>query len=391
MESVTKNERVLPGDNRALASVAGQFFVNGAVLASFVPRLPGIRDRLDVDLRTIGVLISLATLGGLIGSVTITPILDRFGSKVTMSGGALGLVVLLPIIGFVTSPFQLVIVLGLLSAVDVITDVGMNVQGSAISERRDTPVMNRLHGMWSLGTVVGGSIASLMAWLDVSLQVHLNGAAVVLLAMLFWIIPGLRSDHDTPPSEESSSAGTDRASGVLVIFLLLGGAAIIPEMVNSDWAAFRLTDDLGASEGVAALAYVAFTSGMVTGRFSGDNIVVRLGSYQMLRATTAVATVGVVLATLVPALVAVFIGLFIAGLGVSLMFPQLYDNAAKAQRPGPALGGLTAGSRLALLGAPALVGVLADTATFSVGQAIALVTIPAALALLFLTPKPRSL
>lgn len=391
MESVTKNQRVLPGDNRALGSIAGQFFINGAVLASFVPRLPGIRDRLDVDLKTIGFLISLATLGGLIGSVTLTPLLDRFGSKLTMSSGALGLVVLLPLIGFVASPIQLVIVLAALGAVDVLTDAAMNVQGSAISERRDTPVMNRLHGMWSLGTVVGGSIASLMAWQNISLQAHLIGASLVLLAMLVWIVPGLRTDHDAPTKDESPDASANKAGRVLVLFLLLGGAAIVPEMVNSDWAAFRLTDDLGASEGVAALAYVAFTSGMVTGRFFGDSIVLRLGSYQMLRATTAVAAFGVVMATLIPALIAVFVGLFVAGLGVSLMFPQLYHNAAKAQRPGPALGGLTAGSRLALLGAPALVGVLADTDTFSVGQAIALVTIPAAIALLLLTPKPRKL
>ena len=390
MTTASKNQRVLPGDNRALASVAGQFFINGAVLASFVPRLPGIRDRLDVDLRTIGLLISLATLGGLLGSVAVSPVLDRFGTKITMSSGALGLVIVLPLIGFVTAPWQLVLVLGALGAVDVLTDVGMNVQGSAISERRDTPVMNRLHGMWSLGTVVGGSIASLMAWLGVGLQAHLIGASLVLLVVLVWLVPGLRTDHDTPAQDAQDQVGGTKASGVVAIFLLLGGAAIIPEMVNSDWAAFRLTDDLGASESVAALAFVAFTSGMVTGRFLGDSIVVRLGSYTMLRATTAVAAVGVVIATLIPALIAVFVGLFIAGLGVSLMSPQLYDNAAKAKQPGPALGGLTAGSRLALLGAPAIVGFLADTDAFSVGQAIALVTIPAALALLSLTPKPSA-
>ena len=46
-------------------------------------------------------------------------------------------------------------------------------------------------------------------------------------------------------------------------------------MVNSDWSAFRLTDDLGTSEGVAGLAFVAFTTGMV-GRFGGDAAVARL-------------------------------------------------------------------------------------------------------------------
>ncbi|MFT7475001.1 MAG: hypothetical protein ACI81L_001933, partial [Verrucomicrobiales bacterium] len=39
-----------PTESRALKAVAVQFFVNGAVVASYVPRLPSIRDNLDVDL-----------------------------------------------------------------------------------------------------------------------------------------------------------------------------------------------------------------------------------------------------------------------------------------------------------------------------------------------------
>ena len=84
MSDTTQDPGVLPGDNRALASVAAQFFVNGAVVSSYVPRLPGIRDRLGVDLRTIGTLIAFATLGGLIGSLLVSPLLNRFGSKWTM-------------------------------------------------------------------------------------------------------------------------------------------------------------------------------------------------------------------------------------------------------------------------------------------------------------------
>ena len=99
------------------------------------------------------------------------------------------------------------------------------------------------------------------------------------------------------------------------------------------------------------------------------------------------AAVGVAAATLIPVVASVFVGLFIAGLGVSVMFPQLYDAAAKSPQSAAALGGLTAGSRIALLAAPAIVGALANTATFTVGSAIALVTIPAAVAVLVLTPS----
>ena len=316
----------------------------------------------------------------------VSSLLARFGTKWTMTGGSLLLVLVLPIVGVVNATWQLMVVLGLIGAADVVTDVAMNVQGSAISERRRAPVMNRLHGMWSLGTVVGGGVASLMAALDISLQTHLAAAGAVLLITLGFVVPGLRTDHDVPvaPSTKDTSSG----GRLVVLFAILGAAAIIPEMVNSDWAAFRLTDDLAMSSGVAALAYVAFTTGMVVGRFSGDQAVVRLGSYRLLQAATIVAAVGVATAMLLPNAVFAFVGLFIAGLGVSVMFPQLYDNAARSPRPGPALAGLTAGSRLALVVAPALVGVLADLNSMTVGSAIAIVTIPAAVALLGLTPRP---
>ena len=373
-------------DRRALLAVATQFFINGAVVASYVPRLPGIRDRLGIDLGTIGIVIAVATAGGVFGSAAVSRAIDRFGTKRVMMGGALALVGLLPLVGFVTTWVQLLLVLALIAASDVMTDVAMNLQGSALSARRSTPVMNRLHAMWSLGTVVGGLIAAAMAGLEVSLRLHLIVAALVLLVGLLYVVPGLLTEDDVP-EEDDSVVGERRGAKLVWLFGLLGAAAIVPEMINSDWAAFRLTDDLDASDGVAGLAYVAFTSGMVTGRLFGDTVVERLGSNVMLRLATVVAAVGVAAATLIPAIASVFVGLFIAGLGVSVMFPQLYDAAAKSPQSAAALGGLTAGSRIALLAAPAIVGALANTATFTVGSAIALVTIPAAVAVLVLTPS----
>ena len=369
----------LPGDGRALAAVATQFFVNGVVIASFVPRLPNIRSQLDLNLQQIGTILGIATLGGVLGSVVVGPLIRRHGTRRAMTFGSIVLVVSLPLVGFVTSSLQLGLVIALIHAADVQTDVAMNLQGSALSSRRKSPVMNRLHGMWSVGTVAGGLVASAMASGGVSLRVHLVGAAVVLLAAVIWVIPGLRHDHDTPP--EDVSAGGARGIRLVAIFAFLGAVAIIPEMVNSDWSAFRLVDDLGTSEGVAGLAFVAFTTGMVVGRFGGDAVVARLGSQRLLLVSTTVAAIGVAIATLIPNIVAAFVGLFVAGLGISVMYPQLYDNAARSSSAESALGGLTAGGRIALIGAPAIVGALAQTDTISVGGAIAIVTIPSALAL----------
>lgn len=369
----------LVGDQRALVAVAVQFFVNGAVVASYVPRLPALRDRLDLDLAAIGTILGLATLGGVAGSVVVGPIIRSFGTRHAMAIGSLLLVAALPVVGFVTSSLQLALVIAFIHAADVQTDVAMNLQGAALSARRATPVMNRLHGMWSVGTVVGGLVASIMAGSGVSVRAHLIGAGAVLLLVAIWVIPGLRRDHDAPPTDDSTTQ--IRGFRLVAVFAVLGAAAIIPEMVNSDWSAFRLVDDLGATNGLAGFAFVAFTTGMVVGRFGGDSVVARLGSARLLLASTTVAVVGIAIATLIANLVTAFVGLFIAGLGISVMYPQLYDNAARSSSAESALGGLTAGGRLALVGTPAVVGALAQTTTFSVGGAIAAVTIPSALLL----------
>jgi len=203
---------------------------------------------------------------------------------------------------------------------------------------------------------------------------------LMLAATLAYVGPGLLRD-DPPPAgfDESSKASPAAGRAVVTAFVALGGAAILPEMINSDWAAFRLADDLNASAGQAAVAYVTFTAGMVTARFAGDAVVERLGSSVVLRRATMLAALGTLIATVIPAPAAVFIGLFIAGLGVSVMFPQLYDAAAKHPQSASALGGLTAGTRITLLLAPLAVGYMADTDAMSVGAAIAVTTIPGAI------------
>ena len=167
-------------DRRAVASVATQFFVNGVLFASFIPRLPEIRDRIDVSTGVLGVLMTTALVIGLAGSLISGQLLNRFGTRLTLMGGAALLVLILPLIGFATTPLMFVLALGLMAALDVVVDVSMNLQGSWLSARRHAPIMNRLHGLWSLGTVVGGLAAARLTASGVSLQTHLGGVSLVL-------------------------------------------------------------------------------------------------------------------------------------------------------------------------------------------------------------------
>ena len=380
-----------PSHRIAVIAVAAQFFINGAIFASFMPRLPEIRDQVGLSKAGIGVVLSLAGATGLFGSALTGRAIERFGTRrvILIAGSIVALA--LAVVGQARAvPLLLAGLIGL-STFDVLVDTSMNLQGSWLSAARATPIMNRLHGLWSLGTALGGVVSARAAAAGVSLRVHLTVVAVGLLVVLLVISRGLlRHDHvaelahgNGPPVAEPPSTSTSKRDLGLLLLFFAGVFGVSVEMTSIDWAAFRLTDDLRASTGAAALAYVAVTGGMTVGRFSGDWLTKRFGGDRLLIWSTVIAAVGLGVACSVEEALVVRIAYFFVGLGAATMMPRLYDRAAQRKgRRGAGLGSLTAGLRTAMLVVPALVGAVAESG--SVARAVALVALPSALAFLLL-------
>jgi fucose permease len=392
-------ERSTALDRRALRSVAVQFFANGTVYATVIPRLPDIRDRVDISIGALGVVLTIGGVASLLGTLVTARVMARLGSRRVMIYGALCSVGFLPVIGFSTSPILLAVALFGLLFFDIFIDVAMNMQGSVLSARRHTPVMNRLHGLWSLGSVFGGLVTVLTLRAGVSTPVHLCAMAVLLAGALLFVAPGLLRRDEAPHVDLDAGAAGEgrsrhRAFGLASMLLFMGGAtAMTIEVTNGDWASFRLADDLGARPGIAALAFLAFTSGMTAGRLGGDWVQVRVGAGTLFRTAAVVAGVGSAFATLVPVQWVSIAGFLVAGLGTSVLFPQLYDRAAKwPGAPGSGFAAMLIGQRGAGMLVPLAVGTLANTASLGVGDAMAIVVVPAVLVVFvetFVTPAPR--
>ena len=378
-------------DRRALRAVAVQFFANGTVYATVIPRLPEIRERVDISIGALGLVLTLGSVASLIGSLLTGRAIARFGSRRVMIYGAVCSIGFVPVIGFSAGPVLLVAALFGLLFFDVFIDVAMNVQGSALSARRHAPVMNRLHGLWSLGSVTGGVVTVLTLRAGISTQVHLAVVAVLLIAALGFVAPGLLRRDEVPELHDAAAATTARRSrralGSASLLLAVGGAmAMTVEITNGDWASFRLGDDLGARPGIAGLAFLAFTTGMTIGRLGGDWLQVRVGTTNLFRLSAVVVGVGSVLATLIPNAGVAIVGFLVAGLGTSVLFPQLYDRAARSPGPpGSGFASMLIGQRGAGLAAPLIVGWLANSDALDVGQAMAIVCLPAALVVLLTT------
>jgi hypothetical protein len=240
-------------DRRALYAVAGQFFVNGAMTATYVARAPQIRDQIGVEIDEFGLLLTIAASVGMLGSIVAGRVVHAATTRRVLQVGAVVLVLTLPVIGAARGPAVWLAAMCTYMVVDVVVDISMNLQGSWISGRRHAPVMNRLHGVWSLGLFAGGLGAAAANAGGLSPAVHLVAVvAVVMAAVLVAVTRNLLVDDEeghgaaTVPPPARDAPRRARLSGI-VMLILAGMFATASEATAGDWAAFRLTDDLGAS------------------------------------------------------------------------------------------------------------------------------------------------
>lgn len=366
--------------------------------ASFIARAPQLRDRIGVSVDGYGLLLTMAALGGLVGSVLAGRIVHDVGTRRVIQAGAFVMVIALPVIGSARSPLVWLVAMVAYLFADVLVDISMNLQGSWISARRHTPVMHRLHGVWSLGTLAGGMGAVVANAAGLSTASHLLIVAVVMAVALGVATPRLLSaDEDGHADDQPDPAGHGDPTLVVasgparftlspVLLLVVAGMfAVVAEVTGGEWASFRLTDDFGASAAWGSAAFVAFTVGMTSMRMAGDSLQMRLGRTGLHRSSVSVAAIGFVLASLVDQRMVAVAGLALVGAGVATFMPKLYDDAARLPgRRGAGMGAMTGGMRVAYLVTPVAVGGLAGT-SLSVGASIAAFTLPAVVGMAAMT------
>jgi predicted MFS family arabinose efflux permease len=361
-------------------ATAGLFFVNGLVYSNWLPRIPEVRDRLGVSNGGLGVTLIGGGLGGLIGSFAVAKLLAKFGSRTTVLVAASLLALGLPLIAVVPNAFALACLLSLLGFIDVNNDVAMNAQGVSAQGRLGKSIMNRLHAFWSVGGVVGAGIGSLASAAKIGLGVHLSCVAVVqLLTIAAASTSLLRVDPAIEPLKAATQPdGTTRKARlisptVIAMALMAIGIAWL-EITPGDWSAVAMKDIFSAGK-LIGFAPVVFAGMMLVGRLGGDHVLDRIGSDNLLGLALAIAAVGGVIVVVAPITAVALIGFGIWGLGVSVIFPQLYAMAATlpGTAAGAGLGAMALGQRFGFMIGSAAVGAIADWQTLRWSFAAAII------------------
>lgn len=384
---------VAPRLRRARAAVSVLFLLNAVLYANLVPRLPELKDRLELSNAALGSAVAAMPVGALLAGLLAPAIIQRRGSAQVASLGLVllaGALAAVPLSGSWVVLAALVLVVG---ALDAVVDVAQNAHGFRVQRAYGRSIVNAFHGLWSVGAVVGGLLGSAAAGLAVPLGVHLAASAAVcslaaLLAHRFLLVGPEDTERATSGHGEGGGGGDGRGDGggqqdpgtrrrgrlpgstVLVLAALgaLGACGAVVEDAGSTWSALYLRAEVGAGAAVGGLGFVALQVAMTVGRLTGDRVVDRFGSRRVALTGGATIALGMGLALAVPSLGAALGGFALAGLGVATLVPAAMHAADEL--PGLPHGvGLTVVSALLRVGflvSPTVVGLVADATSLRV-------------------------
>jgi MFS family permease len=341
--------------------VSGVFFVNGVVLASWVPHIPAVKAAHALSDGALGAVLLCLALGAVLALPLAGWLTGRVGSHRSTACAALGLCVALPLTVVSPSVALLSLSLVLLGACNGMLDVSMNAQAVAIEARYRRPIMSSFHGFFGLGGFAGAALAGGAMALGI-------GGARHVVAMAF--LCGLAVEYarrrflSSPAERQGPGFVFVTPSRALLGLGILAFCALLAEGAMADWSAVYLRDVLGTRAAVAALGFAAFSLTMAGGRFAGDLLVARLGRTRLLRGSSAIAAGGLGAALLIGQPTAAVIGFGVVGLGISNAVPVLFGVAGSTPgvAPGMALAAVATTGYFGFLAGPALIGLAAEMA-----------------------------
>ncbi|SDT64992.1 MFS transporter [Jiangella sp. DSM 45060] len=355
---------------RARNAVATVFALNGLALASWMARIPEVRDLLGLTPGEIGRVLLALAVGSLIALPTSGFVVSKIGAARTVAGGsvlvALGLT--LAGIGADTAGVVAVVAAGLVlfGYGSGSWDVAMNVEGAAVERLLGRTIMPRFHAAFSLGTVTGAGLSAGLAAVGVPVVAHL--ATVSIVAMIVTII-ATRSflphaaeveAEDGTPVEKISVLTAWREPRTLLIGLMVMCAALVEGIAN-DWLALGLVDGYEVSNTVGAIGFAIFLSAMTVGRMAGTQLVDRFGRLPVLRVSAVLAAGGVLLVVFGGSLWVALVGSIVWGFGAALGFPLgMSAGADDPRRAAARVSVIASVGYTAFLAGPPILGWLGD-------------------------------
>jgi fucose permease len=186
--------------------------------------------------------------------------------------------------------------------------------------------MSNLHGMFSVGGMLGAGLTFGLLHLSVAprMQLYAVGGFVVVATLI-----ASRAMLETHASIDSDARHFAKPKGILLLIGALVFAGMTAEGVLYDWSVLYLEKDVAMPHARAALGYATFTASMALARFGGDRLRARFPERAVLRWSAVVAAAAMAVVLLSATGWIAFLGLAAVGAGLAPVAPILFNAATR--------------------------------------------------------------
>ncbi|MEC3591911.1 MFS transporter [Bacillus pumilus] len=344
------------------------FTMSGISISTWFSRTPEVRDLLQANTGTMGLILLGLSVGSIVGLVLSNIFVRKKGGRVAIVISAF-----LMFTGFTTLAIgstlssTLVVTAGLFlfGAGSGMCNVAMNLEGTEIEYSIRKTILPILHASFSIGTLIGAGAGILFIHLGVSVLIHL-----LIIAFLFFLsilictrfIPhGTGKDQlekQTDTTDGSHAAWLNKRTISLAMIALC--LAFVEGSAN-DWIPLAMVDGYQVSHSMSTVIYALFLCGMISGRLISGRLIDRFGRVLLLRVAIFSAAAGLLLVILKISLVVCMISIFLWGLGASLGFPLTISAAGDDSRYAvKRVSIVTLSGYTASLSGPPILGLLAN-------------------------------
>ncbi len=352
----------LPMHRRVFAS----FFLYSFCMGGFFPRLAEIQRSMGVGEGALGLALIGVAAGTLVSLTFGAPVIEQVGHRRILLGVLPFLPSFYALASVAPTPLLMFLCLFpcgvLVGAVEVVVNLEAD-RAEHLSGRR---LMNRSHAFWSIGFFTASALGALMAYLNVSPQMHLWGvvalsmAGTVLLLGKFEAAPVREADHSHADAKPPLFALPTAAILVLVVVTL---PAMVLEGAGFDWSAIYMRDVFASSAFMGGVAVATGAAAQALMRYFADRFVEQHSPVVVARVLLSVLAVGDVLVFVSPSEWVSLLGFALLGVGSSAIFPLAMSAAAqRTDRPSTVnVASLAQTAFVSFLLAPPLLGFVAQS------------------------------
>ena len=237
--------------------------------------------------------------------------------------------------------------------------ISLNSLTATIEKQDKLYVMSGSHGFWSIGGMIGAATGSFIAALVQNPILHIS----ILVLVILIVETRLKNQYYYRTGEHTDVVKKRRSAHIKPLFLiaLIGLVIMVSEGAIADWSALYLKKVIRIDIKYIGLGYAAFACAMMIGRFSGDSLSRKLGSWKLITFAIIIGMAGFVLVLIYNPLISIM-GFFVIGLGFSVVVPEVYRLASNVEgiKTADAVSFVAATTNIGFMLGPVILGYIAE-------------------------------